>query len=1458
MDSISLKANSVNLKKDSINVEYLDVINGNVRLKSGTSVVDTTSGNAMWTIYAWEIDMRETRFRMTDVNDSLIVDAHLPEGYIEKILVDIPAAAVTVETISLEDGHYIIKTYPSEEPATVLDNPDIADTEQWVVSAEKIDIKNNSFGYSNNSPPKSKGIDFNNLSFSEINADIDSAYYRGQNIGIRINDINFKERSGIKVNTMQLSAAMDSSYLSVNKMVLRTDNSEVTADAQIGTGITGSAPETPVNAKISADIDIDEFLDLFTITDPELEHSLRGKNLKADLNIGGRLNRVLLDKVVINIPGEINLTAEGSVIGLPDAKDLGGDIRFTASLTDGEIIEQFLLDTAARNRINIPPFSTHGTVAASNGTYSPDILLNINGGNLSVSGSYNSNNESYRVIAEANSFPVYSILPKDSLGTTSFTITADGHGFDFFNTNTEATVDFSLDSILYSGYTYRNITLDAELKNNILSGNINSDSEALDVGLEFSGILMYTDQQAEIHGEIKNLDLYILNFSEREMNMSFFLDMTAKASGTRIFDFNAEIDTLRIFDGSRDNYINHTELTVTADTALLNVDMTSGDLALKLSVYESLDSLISHINSISAEIQSQIIANDIDMRTVNNIVPAFDLQTTSGNNNIIGYFLRQANLGFRKMELDASKSMDTSFNVSLKTDYITFNNLLFDTLSVGISTDSGNLDYNVILSNLRSGENSKAHIDVYGSVYSDTVTLTAVHHDMEWKTGFNIESYTVCSDTSAVLRLMDRGLILNYDNWNVNADNYISYGFTNGRLGADLRLNNNDQLLAVESIDNGSIHLEINNLDLGTTMSLIPSAPEMDGRLSANITGGIDPVSADGNISVSNLLYQRDTLGNIDLDLNYNNSSESFDALMNVNGDQVLTANGNLGADSTGNLNINAEINRLPLNLANPFIPDDYADLNGYLNGNLSVTGSSGNTLFSGNASFEDAEVNVALVGTEFDISDNNITIQNSVLSMNGFSIISPNNQSMDINGTVDFSNFSNIVTDLRVTADNFQAVDVQRNRSSVVYGTAFLDMDVTAKGSVNELVIRGEVDLLNNTDVTYVMQNNSLDIEEQAQDIVTFVSFRDTTYYELPDTTVRLKLTGIDMLVNINIEEGVDAAINLSADGQNRIEVKGSGELTYASNQLGDTRFTGRYNLTGGTVNYNPPVISAKSFAIQEGSYVQWNGDIADPTVNITAIESVITNVTEEGQSSARRVDFNIIIRVENSLDNLEITFDLAAPNDLSIQNQLSSLTAEQRSSQAMNLLIYNTYNGPGTVAKGNSTNPLNTFVERELNQWAQDNLKGVDLSFGIDTYNQATSTGQTTRTDYSYRLSKNLFNDRVRTVIGGRISTDSETDDALTDNFIDDISLEYLLNDSGNMYVKVFRHTGYESILEGEVTQTGFGFVVRKKMNKLYELFRFGKKRKQKKLEEQQKEEAAAATNSETTTTEDYADEE
>ena len=109
-------------------------------------------------------------------------------------------------------------------------------------------------------------------------------------------------------------------------------------------------------------------------------------------------------------------------------------------------------------------------------------------------------------------------------------------------------------------------------------------------------------------------------------------------------------------------------------------------------------------------------------------------------------------------------------------------------------------------------------------------------------------------------------------------------------------------------------------------------------------------------------------------------------------------------------------------------------------------------------------------------------------------------------------------------------------------------------------------------------------------------------------------------------------------------------------------------------------------------------------------------------------------------------------------------------------------------------------------------------------------TAEGESQRTDYSYKLSKSLFNNRVRTVIGGKISTDADPGEGTADNLIDDISLEYMLTKRDNMFLKVFRHTGFESILEGEITQTGFGFVVRKKMLKLGDLFRITRPRKRK----------------------------
>ena len=64
-------------------------------------------------------------------------------------------------------------------------------------------------------------------------------------------------------------------------------------------------------------------------------------------------------------------------------------------------------------------------------------------------------------------------------------------------------------------------------------------------------------------------------------------------------------------------------------------------------------------------------------------------------------------------------------------------------------------------------------------------------------------------------------------------------------------------------------------------------------------------------------------------------------------------------------------------------------------------------------------------------------------------------------------------------------------------------------------------------------------------------------------------------------------------------------------------------------------------------------------------------------------------------------------------------------------------------------------------------------------------------------------------------------------------------MLTKRDNMYLKVFRHTGYESILEGDITESGVGFVIRKRLSRLGDLFRSSKPdaKKQKRHEDDAK---------------------
>ena len=145
--------------------------------------------------------------------------------------------------------------------------------------------------------------------------------------------------------------------------------------------------------------------------------------------------------------------------------------------------------------------------------------------------------------------------------------------------------------------------------------------------------------------------------------------------------------------------------------------------------------------------------------------------------------------------------------------------------------------------------------------------------------------------------------------------------------------------------------------------------------------------------------------------------------------------------------------------------------------------------------------------------------------------------------------------------------------------------------------------------------------------------------------------------------------------------------------------------------------------------------------------------------------------------------------------------------------------------------TEQVNQILASQLNQLTKTTIKGVDISFGIDTYKSATATGgEQTNTSLSYDVEKALLNDRGKIEISGRVN-DYSNQQSNSNLSLNNFSFEYQLDSLATKFVKVYNEHTYEDVFEGEVVKTGIGFIYRKSYPSLRDLWRRKDKKKESK---------------------------
>lgn len=1448
--NVEVNTLAVSLLSSRIDVDEAVLDGGRVRLALANDTAATpvdTAQSAPWRVRARSIKLYNIDYAMTmlPVIDSLHADvdmAELAEGVVDLASRSISAGGLIidgVDAVYLTPSSEYLKNNPSEPQAEKVDT---MVTQPWVITADSLRLSRSKAVYAVAGAVPGAGLDFDYLHVTDVNIAVDSFYNRATEIVVPLRELSAVERSGLRLNASGVFS-MDSVMMRAEGFDIATRFSALSLDAYMGIGDIASDPSLPVGVKASGRIGFNDMMLAFPSMAALLRQLPRYNDLLLEVDASGSAGRLKVGSLTADMPGHARVSLKGDIANVMDFNNMSGHLDIDGDIANINFLKPTLLDARTARQVSLPPLRLKGDLEVDRGTYSGDIKAVTGDGDLALNGMWNGDSESYNADLRLDSFPVNSFLPEMGLGPVSGRLVVDGKGYDPFNSSTVIKGELDIASIVYQKETYENLKAWVNLSGGNADVGLLSFNPNADFDMSGSGNLAGDRLNWSFSGDIRHIDLQAMNLSSTQAAGSMSFSGTASLTpDMKSIDASLIVDELEWRMPGVD--MDETDIAARLHTndSLLAVVIDNHDLHADFRSPMPLDSVLARFAATGNYAASIMDDRRLDVDRLQRALPPMSLDVTARSANIINRYLAGNDMGFTR--LDFSLSNDTLINAVGRLEGFNSGATRLDTIDLTLAQRGKYLRYTAEVNNRPGTMDEWAHVNLSGYLADETVALLLRQRNINGETGFKLGAVASVTDSTVNLKFAPYNPVIGYKKWTVNSDNYLTLNTRSKHLDADISMSGNGSAVRVytehDSLSGGQedVVVNVSNVHLADWIALNPFAPPVSGDVSADMRFGWDQknLNGEGTVTLDDFTYDRQRVGSfvvgVDVTTNKSGTIRASASLM-VDSVKTITAVGNLNDSTAVNpFMLDFSMIRFPLGIVNPFLPAGTARMSGMLNGQMAVTGDLSSPVFNGFVEFDSAAVKVDMLGATFGFSQDSVPVRDNVVTFEKFAVKGVNDNTLTIDGTVDMRSLANPKINLGMTAREMQIVGGDKARGADAYGKAFINLDAKVKGDMSLLNIDAAIDVLAGTNVTYVMAEAQNALASRSNnDMVRFVNFADTSAVALVDTVAQSgMLMNIDAVLNIN--PGSTLAVDLSADGKNRVQVQGSGTLNYTQNYMNDSRFTGRYTIDKGYARITPPVpgISEKRFEFNEGSYVAFNGDMLNPILNVNAVDKIKANVTQEGQNS-RLVTFDVELAVTNTLQNMNVAFDLSTDDDITVQNELQSMSPEQRANQAMNILLYGIYSGAGT--KGNAQiggNMLYTFLESRLNSWAANNIKGVDLSFGIDQYDQTTDGATSTTTSYSYKVSKSMFNDRFKVVVGGNYTTDANSDENIAQNLVNDISFEYLLNKSGTMYVRLFRHVGYESILEGEVTQTGVGFVYKRKIRRVGDMFRWFPRRRKK----------------------------
>lgn len=1446
--SLDVAAGSkVEIAKSNILLDKVSLSDGDVQLymnvwKQESTPPDTTATPFYIAINQLDVDKIRFGMSMLPTIDTLSLDVnklHMTDG-----IIDLRKNSINAKLLSIDGG---MAKYIAPTPEYIASHPAPAPDTTYVsppMTIESDSISINKFGavYAIKGAKPIKGFDANYIEVKDVGIGLRNFYNCQSTLRLPITRLEAKERSGLQILSGLGLVALSEEGIAIDGLALHTPYSYISATADVPFALMELKPDAPVKVSATASLgmkDITAFMpDMAAYTAP-----FGGSSLNASVDATGQLSNVNINQLEVALPGVLSLKASGYARNALDIDKLIADINFSGELRNPHPLEKL----AGEMPVSVPPLSISGKAGANGKNYNADFRLLTAQGDVVGNGRVGLNSEAYYADLDIRNLNVGYFVPDVGVGRVSASLKATGAGFDPTRSGARTDVNLKVGSIEYNKRTLRDIIIKAYLANHNYEVDIDSPNQDVNLSGHITGTLDTKVYCAAGTLKAYDLDLYALGLTEDVCNGSVDLEFDVTADPTNwLYDITADCNQiiwhLPTYDISLPDGVS-IDFVAEANDVTANIQASGVDVIFTSPT--GLKNVIDGFGKAFTVAMRQMDERNLDVTEMGELMPRFNLNGRVSGRGLLSQFLNPSGIGLDSVKFDLAN--DSLIRGDVLARNLSTGSIALDTITLSLLERNTLIDYKLHIGNgAGSGMAEFAQVNLNGYFGSNRLSAYLVQHNLAGQTGYRFGmTAAFMEDNTVSVHFTPLKATIAYMPWTFNDDNIIDYCFTDRRVTANLMAQSKESSLLLMTEDNADggedLHLNVKNIHiedfLQMSMMAPPIAATVDGDVRLNYDGKM--LNGNGDVNVRNLVYNKMRVGDFDLGLNAGLNFEGdtqAEAMLKINGRNAMSLSTILQQGPSGlePTTVDLNLNEFPLSVANAFLGPDVASLSGSLNGKMNMTGSMSKPVLNGDIVCDSVAVYLPIIGSNLTFDESPITVADNLLAFNKFSIFGANDNPLTLNGFVDARDLSEMKFDLSANANNFQLVNTTSSSKGDLFGKLFLTMNADVKGPMSHFDVTGNVNLLGTSDFSYRVPLTAASqiTGTSTQDVVKFVNFADSTLVAHVDTIQQSVAMRVKAGVSVSPGTVVNVIIPNSASGGGKVQLSPSGNLNFYRNFMGDMTLNGQLYLGNGFAKYSIPVVGEKNFVFNPQSYVLFNGNILNPILSISATDNVRASVVNSSGNSSM-VNFLVKLNITNTLDSPNVVFDLSTDDDLSLQNELQSMSADQRSTQAMNLLITGRYQGAGmkTLSGNLGENMLYSLVESSLNSLASKYVKGVDLSFGIDQYDTATDGKSGSATSYSYQLSKSLFSNRFKIVVGGNYSTDSNADDNIAENLISDISFEYTLKQTNNltMLARLFRHVGYENILEGEVTETGVGFTMRRRVGDLRKLFkvRWGNKK-------------------------------